>query len=497
MAAITINLRFAPGASATSCVDYQIIFARGSGESLNDDNFQSFKAALEPELLSAGLSFEFYELGSSAQGGSQYPAVSVANFKTLLGAKISAGRSHEYGESVAQGTGELKSYIQGVSAACEETHFVLAGYSQGAQVISSSLPQLPTDKITYAATLGDPKLYLPEGISLDGATPPACLGLNYSDYRANVPDCKVSSGILEANVPYRPSSFKAKVGAWCNYADFMCGSKFDFSDLLAGHTAYRENGSFTEIAEHVASAIRAEHPDVKVAAKDLAILFDATDTATKQLTAYQKLIKDLETAATATGGQVSVCVYGENYGTSATSSIYTALTSTSWQENSHREILLLSDGPYQEEAKDPSLTTALITHLASLNHVSISALAAPEYQKSYRELVSATGGKLSTLELPETESAQKNLTISPSPELNLIISPKNAQNLSLVIINDAILGFTSQTNLTITNLSAGDKVTIIPIGADGYRAAAESYYYDPATGLGGAGVLKAPNSGAK
>ena len=85
------------------------------------------------------------------------------------------------------------------SASCPGTKYVVGGYSQGAMVVSKALGSLNADRIIYAATFGDPKIYLPEG---KGILPAACRGENLSDYRMYVPDCQAYKGLLGAYVPY-------------------------------------------------------------------------------------------------------------------------------------------------------------------------------------------------------------------------------------------------------------------------------------------------------
>ena len=179
-----------PAEAATACKDYEVIFARGSGSKLGDADYVSFTKSLRAKLAAANVSYSFYELGTKVQGGYQYPAVEVSNLGTLLGAKVSAGRAFSYGRSVKQGIGELKTYVNNLAEVCQDTKFIIAGYSQGAQVVSLSLAQLPAERILYVATFGDPKAFFPEGKRIGGLVPAACFG-KASSYRKNVPDCYI------------------------------------------------------------------------------------------------------------------------------------------------------------------------------------------------------------------------------------------------------------------------------------------------------------------
>lgn len=377
----------------------------------------------------------------------------------------------------------------------------MAGYSQGAQVISTTLPQLPADKIAYAATLGDPKLYLPEGVSQNGATPPACLGADLSDYRANVPDCKVSSGILDGIVPYRPETFKNKVGTWCNYADFMCGSKFDLNNLLYGHTSYASNGSHTEIAQHIAAAVAPSDAspaeEAKSEACDLVLIFDQTNLTFETATVYESLAAEVKSRYPE---DTQIFAYHYNNAQSTTAILQEAFEHTDWRSNSRREIVLISDNPYVEEVFSPTISQSSIIQLAGKSRTSISVVTSAAHQSSYVQLTAATGGNLEAAEF-SSNIKYNNLSLSLALK-NTILS--SASQLSLVIVNDAILGFTDQTDLTITDLRDGDKVTIVPISASGRRLEPQVYYYRESAGLGavsgsGLGALpiavKAPNSG--
>lgn len=256
-AAFTVAiLPLAAPVSATSCDDIKVIFARGSGQELDESEYRSFKSALEAELKNTNLSYGFYELGTTAQAGHQYPAVAL-NFLNTISAVVSAGTAFEYGNSVSEGSAELVAYIENVSAACPTTKFILAGYSQGAQVISMSTSKIDSDKIIYAATFGDPKLYLPEG---QGINPPACSGQNLSPYRAYAPNCKTYQGSLGAKNPYQESGWDGKIGLYCNDKDLICGAGLNLDSSGDGDADFleriRKNAMFAHTSYASASTIK-------------------------------------------------------------------------------------------------------------------------------------------------------------------------------------------------------------------------------------------------
>ena len=212
----TIALPPTPTTYAASCPDLKVIFVRGSGaERFNNRDYQEFKTSLEAKLQTSDLIYEFEDL--------DYPAISVSGENILVGvgAFISGGESYSFGRSIKQGISQLASTVN--DRTCKNTKYVIGGYSQGAMVVSGSLEELISDRIIYAATFGDPKIYLPEGA---GPLPVACSGKNLSDYRIYVPDCFAYKGLLGAREPYASQDYVGKLGTWCNKYDIFCSSKF-------------------------------------------------------------------------------------------------------------------------------------------------------------------------------------------------------------------------------------------------------------------------------
>jgi hypothetical protein len=222
--------------SATGCADLEFIFARGSGQDYGAREFQKFREAAEAELESKRFSgsYHFYEL--------EYPAVGIdptdfEGLQNILGAWVSAGTANRYGDSVEAGVSELSNYLDSIRGRCSNTKFVLAGYSQGAQVITDGFSAISPERVLYAGLFGDPKLYLSEGYGLD---PPACSGNGLSWYRENVPNCRTYQGALLARTPYIPASwFSGRVGLWCMEKDFVCGSSSNVFQN-SGHGRYGE-----------------------------------------------------------------------------------------------------------------------------------------------------------------------------------------------------------------------------------------------------------------
>ncbi len=126
--------------SATSCPDLRIVFARGSGGTLNEDpNYLTYKSTIESKLQTTDLTYEFIDL--------DYPAVAVGldNFGVSLGALISGGDAYEFGASVNSGVAKLTNLVN--NSSCANTKYVIGGYSQGAMVVSKALGSLNADRI--------------------------------------------------------------------------------------------------------------------------------------------------------------------------------------------------------------------------------------------------------------------------------------------------------------------------------------------------------------
>ena len=425
--------------SANSCNDVSFIFARGSGEPVAGKNFKSFKSAINSVIRSelTMLKYNFYDLGSSTHGGHKYPAVSVENPNVSVGAYVSAGQAFEFNRSVEEGIAEIKSYISEVTATCPNTKFVLAGYSQGGMVISKSLPKLHPDQILYSATFGDPKLYLPEGF---GVVPPACQNKYLSNYRKNVPDCRTAEGILKALKPYQIRKYRNKLGAWCNEADFMCGSYFDLSGsfssdpsktLLKAHLAYSKDGSFVSAAKVISQAIKkAQNPTtgpLPNSRHDTVILLDTTQSMDLLSNEFKAQVLKLATNILKKGGRVSLyeyrdlsdgfhphqlcslgCTlpelksklenvsfeYGGDDDESLLSALKTVMLDTLWEKSALKSIVVITDAGFHQPDHDGTNLKDVVDLSLKIDPVSVYPVVPTDLHPNYQELASLTGGKV-------------------------------------------------------------------------------------------------------
>ena len=327
---ITASFDFIPNKvrAGERCVGVKFVWVDGSGAKIDgtDNNYNDFKAAIASEFATTSLDYNFYELGTEAHGGFRYPAEgigtgSVREFFTMVGAGISGGQSYRYGSSISKGVGELVAYVREVSERCPATRFVIAGLSQGAQVISTALLLLDqaglNDKIVYVATFGDPKLYLPEGTG--GVVSPACLNGLKSAYRADVPDCWVNEGLLGGNKPYGPSTFWNKVGVFCNHYDAVCTGRINFLNLdesLNPHGSYGNSLNADHIYNDAARIIynrivkdMAARGTITAVTKNVAILFDTTGSMQWAIDSYKAEATRLAESVWSQGGEVALFEY--------------------------------------------------------------------------------------------------------------------------------------------------------------------------------------------
>ena len=90
--------------AASPCSDFYVIFARGSGQGLNDIDHQSFSNAIKDIFKRlSGPTYSYYQLGESSRYGAQYPAIGIEQPKIISGAILSGGQSFEFGQSIQAG----------------------------------------------------------------------------------------------------------------------------------------------------------------------------------------------------------------------------------------------------------------------------------------------------------------------------------------------------------------------------------------------------------
>lgn len=231
----------AHASTGPACVDdgVEVLFARGSGEHVNDTRANAFYWALigsdqNPGLLkTAGVNTSWAELGNldnnyKVDPVSEYPAVPVDSWSVV---NVPDG---VYANSVGVGADEFVNYLNARVIQCPTETEVIGAFSQGSDLIGWSLARDGSDghvalsstaksHIAYAALYGDPKFN--PGSPYDRASGIAPWwvrgdGIGYGRGLEGAPTKR--DGILGARNPYVLASFQGRFGSWCDKGDDIC-----------------------------------------------------------------------------------------------------------------------------------------------------------------------------------------------------------------------------------------------------------------------------------
>lgn len=452
-----------PRASAgADCKDVDFIFVRGSGEVLDEASEQgksyvAWKNSIQTEIKDLNITAKFYNLGTEAHGGYQYPAAAVSGsfqgYWNLVTAYFSAGTAAEFGESVEKGQGELIYYMLEEMQNCPNTKFVLGGYSQGAMILSKTLDRLYAPRIIYVATFGDPKIYLPEG-KREGwgifESTQACRGVNLSPYREYVPDCHAYTGILGSVQPYQPAAYAGKLGTWCNKNDIMCSSGMSLDD----HTAYIGDGLYADAAKVIREKIKIAFPDKNgnIAAgnenyHNLVFLFDTTGTMLSWISLYREEAVYLAQEIINRGGDVALYTYGDivetngkpvlpdekcNFGCSIdelTEIVYGirtngggdipesllsaasfAMKMARWTTGATKSIVVLTDAGYHEVDGDGTTLEDVVEQSLAIDPVNFYVLTEKNTMPEYTKLAEMTGGGVYEIRAKDNDASLRKMT---------------------------------------------------------------------------------------
>lgn len=458
-----INNCFITPASAENCVSVKVIWTNGSGSTNDETDMQyvDFRNAVRTELERAnyveGVDFDFYETGSETHGGYKYRAdgvgwESMERILTTLGAVMSAGTAYNYGSSVTSGVEELKAYTAEVKEKCPNTKFVLGGLSQGGQVTSTVLEYLNADDVIYAATFGDPKLFLPEGL---GIFPKACYDeTSYSFYREYVPDCYVHDGSLVGRRPYNFDGYEGKLGVWCNWHDAICSSYVNWLDLwdssLTPHGSYglqyNADNLYADAAIIIRDKVRESLGETAEMPLNVAILIDTTNSMGSLIDSYKEEAASLADRVINAGGEVSLVEYkdvmftgynvtlqpimhcglaslsikkctqklireqmeafsmtysGDSEETPLNAAMF-ALDTMNWTKGARKAIVILTNGGFH--SKEPYgerqyiSVDDVIRRTKEIDPVAIYTITPSNLVDTYKELTEGTGGKAFTSE---------------------------------------------------------------------------------------------------
>ena len=515
VAALALTCSVLPRLSvqAEGCPDVRIVFARGSGgERWADQNYLEYKNTIESKLATTSLNYEFIDL--------DYPAVGVGadNLGVAVGALVGAGDAYEFGDSVNAGVENLTKMVN--SASCPGTKYVVGGYSQGAMVVSKALGNLNAGRIIYAATFGDPKIYLPEG---KGILPAACRGENLSDYRMYVPDCQAYKGLLGSYIPYEPEALVGKVGTWCNRRDIFCSSRLSISD----HVGYVADNLYEDASRVIFDKItKAFGVENHISSPhDTAFLIDSTGSMTDMIDNYKAEALRLATETLNSGGRVALYDYRDlkdpyvpvehcNFETctleifenelttiyadgggdtpeSLLSASFHTMQSLNWKYGATKSLVVLTDADFLSPDRDGMTFDEVVRLSKTIDPVNFYIITTSEYGSYYNDLAKQTDGlvvtnlnELSLLtdyiierydSLPRVEenvnsSILPTLEITETEHLGDGVRIKFETNgiRTLVALNDAILGITEENEITVSGLRGGveNKLILVPLGED-------------------------------
>ncbi|NAZ84336.1 cutinase family protein, partial [Kineococcus sp. R8] len=200
----TAGIAVAGSASAATCSDVDVVFARGTGEA-------------------AGLGIVGGPFVRSLTA--DLPGRTVTSYAVNYAANTAQ-------TSAGPGATDMTNHVTSVAAACPQTKFVLGGYSQGATVTDialgirtgttsgTAIPAVLSDRVAAVVVFGNP------------------LGLQRQT-------------IATASPTYGPRSRD-----FCNTGDPVCGNGFN----IGAHLTYASNGSTTQGAQFAADLVLASAP---------------------------------------------------------------------------------------------------------------------------------------------------------------------------------------------------------------------------------------------
>lgn len=214
-----------------SCVETKFIGVRGSGEAtgLGDTVGAVYKAYAKQTKQKTSV----YAL--------DYPATSVPIFNP--GVTVAS-----FVNSVHTGKKSLTKYINEQRKACPQQKLVIAGFSQGALIVSSTLNQLPAStlkSISGVALLGDPN-FIPE---FKGAV---------GNFNPNHRGIASSFTAAFRSMNYVPSGIANKTRSYCLAYDPVCNNSIASSwhcfvmDAVCSHALYASKGHTTQAGTFLA-----------------------------------------------------------------------------------------------------------------------------------------------------------------------------------------------------------------------------------------------------
>jgi len=418
--------------ASAACPPYEVIGARGSGQDAvpAEDNMgpevQDFYLSLRG-LLGAGVVKGY---------GVQYPAVGA---KSVAGAAAFLHLGGSYTDSVREGADDVVQHIQvRRRSGCDSTKFILAGYSQGAQVMGDALRKPGVaDSVAAVALFGDP-YFNADSWSARGGFDPSLYG-------------------IFGPRPEWPTDLYGHVFSYCHWHDVICNmserhhiwgtNKDVYTRTALGesapHGTYKIGGDTAAAARDVARALGFTPSPIPYSGPlDIAFVIDSTgsmadeiEEVKKNVTAlvgqiaaidpdyrlalvdykdepeeaslYQsRLDLDFSTDVGAFDRELSAleALGGGDEAESVYSGLMTALD-RDWRAGAKKIVVQIGDAA----AKDPEPITGYTLRTVQMKALSVDPATVdtiqsgedPEASSSFSAIAAATGGQ--NVKLPETD----------------------------------------------------------------------------------------------
>jgi hypothetical protein len=205
-----LNVNQASDARPNSCATQEIFLgARGSGETdALGPTVQTVYRDLKLRTTDRGIAL--------ATDWAEYPAVSVPD--ALTAGILAVGKSAEYDNSYHQGVSVLETALLHWSYTCPGARFVLAGYSQGADVVAGTLGDLNPERPAEAAIID----------KIDAVALIADPGYNPTDTGIDALSGRLHGGLLRLipsdhhGLRHLPGWAAPRVRSWCATSDPVC-----------------------------------------------------------------------------------------------------------------------------------------------------------------------------------------------------------------------------------------------------------------------------------
>ncbi len=342
-----------------------------------------------------------------------------------------------------------------------------------------------------------------------------------------MPDCRAYVGLLGARNPYVSSGYAGKIGTWCNKYDIFCSSHFSISSHTAYATDGIYEDASKLIFNKITEAFNLKNEYISL--HDTAILIDSTGSMSWLFSKYRNEALRLAEKTLNAGGRVALYDYrdiadgyapdercsfetctletftagldaitiegGGDDPESLLSASFQVMKKLNWRFGATKSLVVLTDAGFHSPDLDGTTFYDVKKLSQQIDPVNFYILT-PEYNfETYQPLAEATGGAVVSAtdeieleastdaiierfdSLPQVEEEYADETYDNTlPSLSITsveivsdtaskVSFKTDGTKTLVILNDAILGVTADTEITLADLdrSIVNTLTLVPL----------------------------------